>query len=382
MRRSPRRSLIRIWRWHQGWAIEAFGHSSVRKWKNSALERITIRAALAELRIEAFVFEKDAGARPDSIQQTYLEELEAANLYIGVFWKGYGKYTIEEYENAQTLGMDCLIYEKREEVGNGRDPELQAFLDRIGQVETGLTIRWFHTPEELSQFIKEDVSGWQFEIIEEATKPTAPAVYHDEPSKPPPDFVGRNQEIERMVRELRSGKDLAVEGLPGVGKTTLAVAIAHHPGIRRRFKDGVLWASLGLNADVASALMNWANALERAGILNEDVSQVPGRQRGRKSSGMPSASGACRLSSTTSGTSRLQTRCAAEDPTAATWSRRATKESPASLPDRSMRSPSRLWMRFKPCNCCGNSLPRPVIPTRKARRPWRRQWAGFLSPYD
>jgi hypothetical protein len=91
---------------------------------------MTIRAALAEMHIEAFVFEKDAGARPYSIQQTYLEELEAANLYIGVFWKGYGKYTIEEYEHAQTLGMDCLSYEKREEVGNGRDPELQAFLDR------------------------------------------------------------------------------------------------------------------------------------------------------------------------------------------------------------------------------------------------------------
>ena len=100
------------------------------KMEELALERMTIRAALAELHIEAFVFEKDAGARPYSIQQTYLEELEAANLYIGVFWKGYGKYTIEEYEHAQTLGMDCLIYEKREEVGNGRDPELQAFLDR------------------------------------------------------------------------------------------------------------------------------------------------------------------------------------------------------------------------------------------------------------
>lgn len=246
------------------------------KMEELALERKTIRAALAGLGIDAFIFEKDAGSRPYSIQQTYLDELEAANLYVGVFWKGYGEYTIEEFEHAQTLGMDCLIYEKREEVGSGRDPELQAFLDRIGQVETGLTIRWFHTSEELSQFIKEDVSGWQFEIIEEVTKPTAAPVYHGLPSKPPPDFVGRNREIERMVRELRCGKDLAVEGPPGVGKTTLAVAIAHHPGIRRRFKDGVLWASLGLNADMASALMNWANALERAGILNKDVSLVPG----------------------------------------------------------------------------------------------------------
>jgi hypothetical protein len=76
------------------------------KMEELALERMTIRAALAEMHIEAFVFEKDAGARPYNIQQTYLVELEAANLYIGVFWKGYGKYTIEGYEHAQTLGMD------------------------------------------------------------------------------------------------------------------------------------------------------------------------------------------------------------------------------------------------------------------------------------
>ena len=176
-----------------------------------------------------------------------------------------------------------------------------------------------------------------------------------------------------MVRELRSGKDLAVEGLPGVGKTTLAVAIAHHPGIRRRFKDGVLWASLGLNADVASALMNWANALERAGILKEDVSQVPGLAE--RAQVLRNAIGQRRMPLVIDDVwdIEVETRCAAEDPTAATWSRRATKESPASLPDRSMRSPSRLWMRFKPCNCCGNSLPRPAI------RPGRRDGPGAGS---
>jgi hypothetical protein len=71
-------------------------------------ERVRKRA-LADRDIDVFVFELDAGARSQSIQQTFLDEVEHADLYIGLFWKGYGQYTIEEFEHAQMLGIDCLI---------------------------------------------------------------------------------------------------------------------------------------------------------------------------------------------------------------------------------------------------------------------------------
>jgi hypothetical protein len=48
-------------------------------------------------------------------------------------------YTIEEFEHARKLGKDCLIYEKRAALDGQRDPRLQGFLDRLGNVETGLT---------------------------------------------------------------------------------------------------------------------------------------------------------------------------------------------------------------------------------------------------
>jgi len=56
-------------------------------------------------------------------------------------------------------------------------------------------------------------------------------------------FVGRASLEQALVRQLCAGTTtaLSVEGLPGVGKTTLAVMLAHHPRIRARFSDGILW---------------------------------------------------------------------------------------------------------------------------------------------
>src|SRR5262247_3432496 len=140
------------------------------KMQELATERQAVRAALDALKVDAWVFEQDAGARPVSIEKAFLEEVEAADLYIGLFWKGYGDYTIEEYEHARKLGKDCLIYEKRALNGQ-RDPRLQAFLDRIGNVERGLTIKWFDDPLQLSEAIKDDVAKWQAQIIRERRTP-------------------------------------------------------------------------------------------------------------------------------------------------------------------------------------------------------------------
>ena len=132
-----------------------------------APERSAIRAALSELHVDAWVFEDDAGARSKTIQQTYQQEIAAADLYIGLFWRGYGDYTIDEFNCATEKSKDRLIYEKRSDIEGRRDPKLQAFLNQIGKVESGLTIRWFETPEQLSEAIKEDAARWQTEKVRE-----------------------------------------------------------------------------------------------------------------------------------------------------------------------------------------------------------------------
>src|SRR5262245_25654815 len=130
-----------------------------------AAERAAIKAALDDLRIDAWVYESDAGARSQSIRKTYVEELSGADLYIGLFWKGYGEYTLEEYKLAESLKKDRLIFQKRTAEEGDRDPQLREFLVGLNNVEKGLTVRWFDGLEDFTTAVKDDVAGWQSDKV-------------------------------------------------------------------------------------------------------------------------------------------------------------------------------------------------------------------------
>ncbi len=240
-----------------------------------AAERAAVKAKLAELGIEAFVFEDDAGARSQAIRDTYLDEIEAADLYLGLFWRGYGAYTVEEFDHAQALGLDCLVYEKHD--GSPREPALQAFLDRIGQVESGtITPDRFSSTDELLRRLVPAVERWHAGYDTERRRRVAEAVYHGVPGRPTTAFVGRDEALAGAAARLRAGEDVAIEGLAGAGKTTLATALVQHRGVQRRYRDGVLWASLGPQADAGGVLLGWAQALDRSGALVRELAQAPG----------------------------------------------------------------------------------------------------------
>jgi hypothetical protein len=50
---------------------------------------------------------------------------------------------------------------------------------------------------------------------------------------------------------------VALRGMGGIGKTTLAIALAHKPEIRSNFRDGILWTSLGPKPIVRLLLNAW-----------------------------------------------------------------------------------------------------------------------------
>ncbi len=72
------------------------------------------------------------------------------------------------------------------------------------------------------------------------------------PPLPQTALLGREWEVALLKERLcASGPEtvIAVHGLPGVGKTTLAVTLAHAPDMRALFPDGVLWVGLGSSPD-------------------------------------------------------------------------------------------------------------------------------------
>src|SRR2546421_6841978 len=125
------------------------------KMQELADERRAVQAALDAYRMHGWLWEDDAGARPEPIRSTYLAEVEACDIYLGLFWLGYGPYTIEEFERARALRKPCLIYEKYVNIEQ-RSPELAAFLDRLQEVQNpeGLTVYRFETPAQLARQVQ------------------------------------------------------------------------------------------------------------------------------------------------------------------------------------------------------------------------------------
>lgn len=88
-------------------------------------------------------------------------------------------------------------------------------------------------------------------------------------------IVGRDDDLQSLKENLGvTGKVkasvqvlTAIKGWPGVGKTTIASALAHDPDIAIRFPDGVLWTSLGQVPNILSEMATWGRALGTDEIL-------------------------------------------------------------------------------------------------------------------
>src|SRR5579859_1242466 len=85
------------------------------------------------------------------------------------------------------------------------------------------------------------------------------------PALPPDNILfGRDALLERLRGTLVSADAFvlcALHGLPGIGKTALALALAYDATVREAFPDGVLWAGLGSHPNVMSILSAWGAAL-------------------------------------------------------------------------------------------------------------------------
>jgi len=71
-----------------------------------------------------------------------------------------------------------------------------------------------------------------------------------------PDYVPRKQLLDEMITKLchstddpnSYGTSLTITGVGGFGKTSIVIALCHHPVIKEQFKDGVVFIGLGPQA--------------------------------------------------------------------------------------------------------------------------------------
>jgi tetratricopeptide (TPR) repeat protein len=93
-------------------------------------------------------------------------------------------------------------------------------------------------------------------------------------------LFGRSELQDQLAAELTAAGGqtrlalTALRGLPGVGKSALAKALANDPAIERAFPDGRAWLELGPQADLFQLL---GQILADFGALASDLSDVPAR---------------------------------------------------------------------------------------------------------
>jgi tetratricopeptide (TPR) repeat protein len=78
------------------------------------------------------------------------------------------------------------------------------------------------------------------------------------------DFTGREEYIDRIEQSLQRGKIVAIDGMPGVGKSALAIRVAHR--LQERFADAQLYVNLygqtpDLALDTKTVLIRFLTAL-------------------------------------------------------------------------------------------------------------------------
>jgi tetratricopeptide (TPR) repeat protein/transcriptional regulator with XRE-family HTH domain len=76
-------------------------------------------------------------------------------------------------------------------------------------------------------------------------------------------LIGRGELLREITNQLLDPlcHQLALCGLPGIGKTMLATVLATQSQIQRHFPDGVLWADLGPRSRLSTILIRWSKLL-------------------------------------------------------------------------------------------------------------------------
>jgi hypothetical protein len=208
-----------------------------------------------------------------------LEDVASCDAYVGIFAWRYGyvppgetrSITELEYRRAVEAGKDCLILLLKETASWPVDRIELGAIDKIRALRTELgtnhVAAFFTGKDDIEARVMEAVYHWERRTGHQPVNRSGSVPFQAPPL--PSHYVERKTIVRDTTDQLLVGTAeaagvlvvSALHGLAGIGKTALATAVAHDPLVRKRFKDGILWAALGQTPDLLSHLTSWIQAL-------------------------------------------------------------------------------------------------------------------------
>ncbi len=213
--------------------------------ERDALHDLIRELDYGDLRLRAWIFEAEDGAPASNrpVRDVYLQALQNSALYIGLFWKDWGEWTIDEFDRATMWGVERHIYVKHVDAAS-RDPRLAAFLEKRGDVRGGITAKRFQTIDGLRNAVKASIEAWIADRL--LARPGGASAIHvqhpdDIPGKPRK-LIGREHLLRELSALLQDGERVLLHGFGGAGKTALAAMAA---AARLAAGASVLWLDAG-----------------------------------------------------------------------------------------------------------------------------------------
>jgi hypothetical protein len=142
----------------------------------------------------------------------------------------------------------------------------QPIRDRPASLEAESLARVYDNPEWCEILEKHRLDPKPKPVISASLKSSS---YRNQAPPKPSYFVERPEvsiELKKLLLSATTEKTgtlviSAIYGLGGIGKSTLAAALAQDQAVQAYFPDGIFWATLGQQPDILSFLYGWIQAL-------------------------------------------------------------------------------------------------------------------------
>lgn len=257
---------------------------------NLQAERQAVEQAIAELRLEA-VRAETLGSQPVSSRQACLEMARQCDIYLGIYGARYGwvppgdhvSVTEMEFQEARKQGRDILVYVK--DVPEREKAQVE-FLRRVEDFDEGYFRRpYFTTPQELAEWVKEDIAGLvsrRYRRGEEAIGLNPYPHFQATPARLRRSFdalmadkirgfVGRQFVFDALDEFLQTHESgyFIIRGVCGIGKTALLAKLVNDRGHIHHFNI----ASQNIRSTRVFLENVCAQLIARYGLKHEELPQ-------------------------------------------------------------------------------------------------------------